>query len=203
MSEKVQQLLVIFVGAIVVTGVIYVQVRRSRPAPPVRSAAALSEVEPATSVPPAIPAAPEPMGAVQPTPGPALEATEEPAALAVLMQTGEWGRNPFLTLGEIAALAPEPIVFDIVDIPTPVLTPPPAQADNLPDYKVTVIVSGENGNWAVIGSRLVRPGDRLGAETVKQINDNGVILELNGKTREVRIDRPGLIAPGGSRRSNE
>ena len=204
MNEKVQQYLVIFVGVLVIGGVIYLQVRRARPAPPVSATLASTEtVTAASALPPAQAAPlPEPMVGGQLIPGPVLEGSPPPPSESVLLQTGAWGRDPFMTLDEIAALVPQPIVFDIVDIPPPALPPPEAPAA-LPDYRVTVIVSGEKGNWAVIGSRLVRPGDRLGAETIKQINESGVVLELNGKTRELRIDRPGLPEPGGSRRSNE
>lgn len=203
MNEKVQQYLVIFAGVIVIGGVIYIQVRRARPEPPVSATVASTETIPAAaSLPPALSEAPPPpIAGVQLTPGPALEGIQLPTAETVLLQTGEWGRDPFMTIDELAALEPQPIVLEIVDIP-PVLRPT-EEPSALPDYRVTVIVSGEKGNWAVIGSRLVRPGDRLGAETIKQINPNGVVLELNGITRELRIDRPGLVAPGGSRRSNE
>ncbi len=142
MNEKVQQYLVIFVGVIVIGGVIYFQVRRARPAPPVSATVASTETVPgAASLPPALSEAPPPpIAGVQLTPGPALEGIQLPTAETLLLQTGEWGRDPFITFDELAALQPEPIVLEIVDIP-PVL-PPTEEPSALPDYRVTVIDSG-------------------------------------------------------------
>ena len=205
MNEKVQQYLVIFVGVIVIGGVIYIQLRRARPAPPVSATMTAAELAPeSASPPPALAGAslPESIAGRPLTPGPTLDANQAPTTETVLLETGEWGRDPFLTFDEIAALVPQPIVIDIVELPPPVL-PPTVAPSALPDYTVSAIVSGENGSWAVIGSRVVRTGDRLGSETVKLINENGVILELNGKTRELRISRPGRLAPGTPRGSNQ
>jgi hypothetical protein len=205
LNEKVQQYLVIFVGVIVIGGVIYIQLRRARPAPPVSATMAAAEPAPeSASPPPALAGAslPESIAGRPLTPGPTLDANQTPTTETVLLETGEWGRDPFMTFDEIAALVPQPVVVDIVEFPPPVL-PPTVAPPALPDYTVSAIVSGENGNWAVIGARVVRTGDRLGSETIKLINENGVILELNGKTRELRISRPGRLAPGTPRGSNQ
>ena len=141
----------------------------SRPPAPVVTGAETTGAEIADS-------APEPPGALPPGVdlAPALslaqldipdveptQAEETPARETVFVP-GEWGRNPFLTLQEIAAIAPrpEPIFIDVL---APAL-PPPAIAPDLPTYTVSVILSGEDGAWAVVDSRLVRQGDRLGTE---------------------------------------
>ena len=101
-------------------------------------------------------------------------------------------------MDEIAALNPEPDVPIIVPLPDPDV-PAPALAPELPAYTVSMIVSGDKGAWAVVGSRIVRQGDRLGAETVTQINSEGIALEFNGETRVILLKRSILFAPGSPR----
>ena len=199
------QMILLFVGALVISGVITLQVYRSRPAAPVASSTP-APVDPGTAPPPALVVAPPPALAVAPPPAlavaPPAPITQglDPAPLIVSNDTapgdidplpaGQWGRNPFLTLEEIAALEPRPeLVF--IDVPTPVL-PPPTIEPNLPTYTVSVILSGEDGAWAVVDARLVRQGDRLGTETVARINHRGIVLEFNGRTREIPIQSPSV-----------
>ena len=197
MSEKAKQMLILFAGAVAISGVITLQVRRSRPAAPIVTQQAETVGQTAATAPPAL--APPPVAAptitTGLTPAPAIvgEATL-PEQLAVL-PAGAWGRNPFLTPEEIAALAPQPLIPEIINLPEPILAPLPEQVRALPQYTVSVIVAGEEGAWAVIDSRVVRPGDRLGEETVSQINDQGVVLERAGETRQVRINRSEFLAP--------
>ncbi len=211
MSEKAKQMLILFAGAIAVSGVITLQVRRSRPTAPIVTQQAETVGQRAATAPPAL--APAPVAAptiatgltpavVAPltiaaglTPAPAIvgDATL-PEQLAVL-PAGAWGRNPFLTPEEIAALAPQPLIPEIINLPEPILAPLPEQVRVLPQYTVSVIVAGEEGAWAVVDSRVVRLGDRLGEETVSQINDQGVVLERAGETRQVRINRSDILAP--------
>ena len=202
MSEKAKQVLLVVGGVIVVTAVIVFQVWRARPAPPVVPAESASTpaTDPAPAgelAPPALPAASLPTvlpATVTPSADPATAAVE-----ATEFTAGQWGRNPFLTLDEIAALDPEPDVPIIVPLPEPV----PVTAPAMPEYTVSTIVSGDKGAWAVVGSRVVRPGDRLGTETVKQINSDGVVLEHNGETRVILLKRSILFVPGPPRGGNE
>jgi len=96
-----------------------------------------------------------------------------------------WGRNPFLTTEEINKLnQPElPVVVE-----TPVAKPR-AEPPSLPIYAVTGIISGDQGKWAIVDGRLIRPGERIGAETLKEVKDQGVVLEQNGRMRELLLKK--------------
>ena len=200
MSEKAKQVLLVVGGVILIVAIIAFQVWRARPAPPVVPAESAST--PATdpageTAPPALPVASLPTTVL---PAPTRSADPETAVLeATEILAGQWGRNPFLTLDEIAALNREPEVPIIVALPEPEPAPPP----EMPQYTVSTIVSGDKGAWAVVGSRVVRPGDRLGTETVKQINSDGVVLEHNGETRVILLKRSILFVPGPPRGGNE
>ena len=205
MSEKTKQVLLVAGGLIVITAVIAVQVRRARPAPPVVPAERAST--PATDPPPAGEVAPPalPVASLPTRLRPAATPSEDPETAAVEateIPAGQWGRNPFLTLDEIAALNPESSVPIIVALPEPNV-PAPALAPEMPEHTVSMIVSGDNGAWAVVGSRVVRPGDRLGAETVTQINSEGIVLEFNGGKRVILLKRSLRIAPGSPGGGNE
>ncbi len=206
MSEKVKQALVLAAGVIVIGGVIGLQVWRARPAPPVVPGETAST--PATDPSPAGGVAPPTLPvACLPTPLPTATATlsEDPETAAVEateIPIGQWGRNPFLTLDEIAGLIPESDVPILVPLPEPNV-PAPALAPELPAYTVSMIVSGDKGAWAVVGSRIVRQGSRLGAETVTGINSDGIVLEFRGETRVIPLQRLILFAPGRPRGGNE
>lgn len=95
-----------------------------------------------------------------------------------------WGRNPFLTIDEINRLN-QPEMQVIAE--TPVQRP--TEPAGLPSYEVTAIISGSQGAWAVVGNRLVQVGYRLGVETVKEIKERAVVLEHEGRTRELPLRR--------------
>jgi hypothetical protein len=101
-----------------------------------------------------------------------------------------WGRNPFLTRDEINAAnkQPEP---EIVQAPIESVPPPPPPAPAPPAYSVTAILYGPNGSFAVVNSRVVQAGDRVGMETVKEIKNRAVVLEYEGRTRELPLRRVG------------
>jgi hypothetical protein len=97
-----------------------------------------------------------------------------------------WGRNPFLTTEEIASLnAPE-------EIPVPIEVAAPAEPSALPQHELTGIVANQDVSVAVINSRVVRVGDRIGVETVKEIKSRSVVLESQGSTREISLKPIGL-----------
>ena len=197
MNEKAKQMLILFAGAVVISGVITLQVTRSRPAPPIIGTQTEAPQETATTAPP--PLTPLPVGAAPVAtdlaPAPAIVGAAAAPLEMTQLAPGQWGRNPFLTLSEIAALAPQPLIPAIINLPEPILAPLPELARALPEYTVSVIVSGEEGAWAVVESRVVRTGDRLGEEIVSQINEQGVVLERAGETRQVRINRPNTLVP--------
>ena len=132
------------------------------------------------------PASGVPAGSVSASPpAPAVPAPEPESVTTtpVNIPSNGWGRNPFLTIDEInKALQPPPLVAA-----APVVRPvePPVS----PSYDVTAIIAGSQGFLAVVGDRLVQPGDKLGQETVKSITRNGVVLESEGRTRELPLRR--------------
>ena len=95
-----------------------------------------------------------------------------------------WDRNPFLTIDEINRLnSPQPET--VVQTPTQRTVEPAA----LPVYALTGIFSGSMGLSAIVDSRVVRTGDRLGSETVKEIKEGAVVLESPGQTRQLTLKR--------------
>jgi hypothetical protein len=96
-----------------------------------------------------------------------------------------WGRNPFLTPEEIAKL-------NQPDVPVAVETPKPkpqAEPPALPQYAVTGIITGGQGKWAIIDGRTFRPGERIGTETLKEVQSSAVILEREGRMRELPLKK--------------
>ena len=199
MSEKAKQAVLVVFGVILIGGVIGLQVWRSRPAPPIVTAEVPANPASQEPVPPAViapPAQPTPAGI--PSAAPSLTGTGTEPAQAVSLPQGVWGRNPFLTLDEIAAMQSQP---GQIIVPIMPLIEAPTATVALPSYRVSVIFSGENGKWAVVNSRVMRPGELLGTETITAITDRGIILELNGQVREILIERPFGLRPGPPRGS--
>lgn len=98
-------------------------------------------------------------------------------------QTG-WGRSPFLTPEEISKSNPPEIIAAVEAPPPPKPAPePPA----LPTYAVTGIISGDQGRWAIVDGRLLRSGASIGTETLKEVKDGAVVLEYDGRVRELPL----------------
>jgi hypothetical protein len=163
-----QKILLLVVGALVISGVVAFQMRTSRRPP---SPAAFAATERAV---PAEERAPEP------PPGP----SGPPAARKTLIPPAGWGRNPFLTADEIAALdAPEEPALVPIEVPEEAPPQPPAP----PSHELKGIVANQEGSVAVIDSRVVRVGDRIGAETVREIRMRSIVLESENGTREISL----------------
>jgi len=123
------------------------------------------------------------------TPAAAPPESEIPAPDASLTQinipASGWGRNPFLSLEEINAInAPPPLAPVVQQTPSPVRVEP---TTGLPVYAVNVILIGPQGKWAVIDSQLLQEGDRIGLEIVREIKSESVILEHEGRPRELKL----------------
>ena len=139
--------------------------------------------------------APEPKPPVRGAPSPAsainlsaetnVGRAEQKRGPSANIPANGWGRNPFLTPEEINKL-------NQPDVPVAVATPvpkPPVEPPSLPAYSVTGIISGDQGKWAIVDGRLVRPGEQIGTETVKEVKDRGVVLEHDGQMRELPLKR--------------
>jgi hypothetical protein len=178
MDLKKLVLLVAF--AILIWGIVTYQVRSARgqtarPGVVSSSPVAVPPAAPVSSTSPVVPV--EPLGQIT-QPVTQWEAAEVPKK--------GWGRNPFLTFEEIAKLR---------DAGKPVEAPPvEAPRTVLPAYAVSAIVIDNRGvSRAVIGSRILRVGDRIGTETVKEITPEAIVLETEGKTRKIQL--PSGAAP--------
>jgi hypothetical protein len=99
-----------------------------------------------------------------------------------------WGpggrRNPFLSMEEVADLNRPPSIAIEKPIEAPTPAPPPIE---MPAYSVTAIIAGDAGHRAVVGARVLQPGDRLGSETVKEITERSMVLEFEGRTRVLTL----------------
>ena len=169
-AKLVALLLVSFIA----TGAVVYQIRnRRRPATPVTAPVSGSVNIPASD------------GNAAPAPPPVAVPQPEPGAARARIPANGWGRNPFATEDEIAR-ANQPQDVAVVEVPVQ----RPIEPRGLPSYTVAGIISGgEQGYWAIVDNRVIHPGDRLGTETVKDIKERGIVLELEGKTREVLLKR--------------
>ena len=133
---------------------------------------------PATRVASSESAVPVPQGIVAPPPAPNGPKTNVPK------DVNDWGRNPFLTPQEIRALNEPQLVAEERKEP-----PKPVEPSALPLYVVSGIVSGNRNraNMAIVDGRRVEPGDRLGSEIVKEVKEQGVVLEREGHVRELLL----------------
>jgi hypothetical protein len=170
------KLVALLLISFVATGSVIYQLRNRRPKPPAASVA--TNAAPATQPPQAV--------VEPPQPAPVFSSV---GARPNIPANG-WGRNPFLTRDEINAAnkQPEP---EIVQAPVEAAPPPPPPVPAPPTYTVTAILYGPNGSFAVVNSRVVQAGDRVGMETVKEIKNRAVVLEYEGRTRELPLRRVG------------
>jgi hypothetical protein len=168
-----QKVAVVLIGVAVIATVIVFQLRRPGGAPP--TAPATAEIT-----------APE-------RPAESVEPARQPSNTAsVSIPATGWGRNPFLTAAEINSLN-APLVEEAAAAEVPAVVVPAAR----PQHDLTAIVANPDAALAVIGTRVVRVGDRLGPETVKEIKTRSVVLESQGETREISLDSPVFdIQPG-------
>jgi hypothetical protein len=173
-----QKIAVVLIGTAVIVGIVFIRLRTGRQAAPA-PAAALEEVA----------------GQIAPADAAATPAVSEDIARVSIPAVG-WGRNPFLTLEELHALSTPPGREPAVAAEVEQAAAPPA----LPEHPLTAIVANQGSSAAVIGTRVVRVGDRLGAETVREIKTRSVVLESEGGTREISLSSSGYEMPPAVRR---
>ena len=172
------KLIALLLVSFVATGSIFYQIRSRRPKAPIIAQ------PPRGSTPlPAAAANPVPAGGQLGTP----IVTATPDDLRTTIPANGWGRNPFLTRDEINQANKLP-VQEVAEVPAPTQ---PAAPVGPPTYVVTAIIYGPNGSFAVVNSRVVQAGDRVGYETVKEIKTRAVVLEYDGRTRELPLRRTG------------
>jgi hypothetical protein len=92
------------------------------------------------------------------------------------LSSGPWGRNPFLTPDEEAALRAH-------------ATPPDFSSDFAP-REVSAILMSEGRKMAMIDGHLVAEGDLIGKERVLEIRPHAVVLGHGKNTRTVELTLP-------------
>jgi hypothetical protein len=164
-----QKLAVVLIGVLAIGGVIVFRLRPARQA----------DSPVANTAPAVIP----PQVAERSEGSPAAQVSG--VARVSIPSTG-WGRNPFMSREEIEALNAPPVQEEApAEVAAPVATTPA-----LPQHELTGIVANPGATVAVIGTRVVRVGDRLGSETVKEIRARSIVLESEGQTREISLNPP-------------
>jgi hypothetical protein len=177
METKKLALLLAF--AFVISGIVTYQVRATRNKTVARPQGSPPVPAPAESAAQTTPAAlPQVSLQKNEIEGTASQSGSELPGLSI--PTNGWGRSPFLTVEELRKLnepAPAPV--------TTTAAPPPV-VDALPQYVLqgTQFSSRQNA-FAIINDKTVHVGDKIGREVVKEIKKGSVILELDGKTREI------------------
>lgn len=172
---------------------VYFFYQRRIPRLPARQVVAPSN-QPAPTFQPKAPSAavsssPTVPGTLSPPPPLTVNQMETDTPSSRTFQRETWGRNPFLTPSEMAALeGPRP--GDPARQPTgpateggqgaPAVSPPPMPLN------ITAIMVGGQRNVAIINEQLVREGDLIGGERVVQIQPDAVVLEKDGKRRVVQ-----------------
>lgn len=94
------------------------------------------------------------------------------------LNTGPWGRNPFLTPQEEAPLPP----------PERVVEGP----SGLAPIQVRAILVSEGKRIAMIDGRVVAEGDLIGEEEVLEIRPRAVVLRKGTQTRTVEMQLPAI-----------
>lgn len=186
----IKKLALFFAFAFLITGIVVYQVRSTRSKTVVAPAAAVNPAPVAAPI-----AAQVTPASLPPTPVKEVESTASRPAnglSALSIPTNGWGRSPFLTVEELRKLnepaAPAPVAQEPVSVPV---------VEPLPQYVLqgTSISRGDKIAW--INDRVLRVGDKIGKEVVKDIKEGSVTLEGNsGKTRELsRKTNPGAEKP--------
>ena len=109
------------------------------------------------------------------TPQPKVLTREELEALS----RGQWGRNPFLTADEEAALLNR-AGFQKVAGP------------EFPTLEVKTILISEGTRMALIDGHIVTEGDLIGAERVVEIRPRAVVLRRGKSIRTVEMEFPAV-----------
>jgi hypothetical protein len=186
----IKKLALLFTFAFVITGIVVYQVRRTRGTSSVAVTSGGNPAVPVASSVPGISSAPLPPVSIAEVQGDAPRpAVESPV---ITIPPIGWGRSPFVTVDEIAKLN-EPAA------PTPVkevIAPPAPVVERLPQHIFKGISIRAGNRVAFINNGFYVVGDTIGKEVVKELKDDSVILESDGKTRELSgKTNPGAATP--------
>jgi len=181
----IKKLALIATFAFVISGIVIYQVRSTRGNSRVLTTTEGRPAAPAASA-PETPQVPLPRIATAEVQGEAPRPAAESQGLAIPPKG--WGRSPFLTVEEIAELnKPEPAAPAPVD--APVATP---VVEALPQYVYKGRFSSRDNVFAFIDDRQFQVGDRIGKETITEIKEDSVILESDGRSRQLsKNPKPG------------
>jgi len=98
-----------------------------------------------------------------------------------------WGRNPFFTPKEIESFQKG----DEIEEEPELSAPEPVEVERV-TLEVKSILISESVRVAVVSGRVVSVGDSLGPEQVLGINEEGVTIGGNGRTRFLRLTQPSI-----------
>lgn len=175
--NKAKLAVLLLISFVACASVVY-QIRNRRP---VRGQVVGSAPQPTGPA----PVAPPPVVAITAASGTNTGKIVQNRVLGPAIPESGWGRNPFLTPEEIAKLN-QPETPAVIETPQP---KPQAEPPALTAYAVTGIISGGKGKWAIIDGRILKLGEQIGTETLKEVTNAGVVLEHEGKMRELPLKR--------------
>jgi hypothetical protein len=176
----IKKLALLFTFAFVITGIVVYQVRATRGNAGATTTTGTTPAAPVAAM-PAASSVPIPTVSIQQVQGEAPRSAVEAPVLSIPPKG--WGRSPFFTVEEIAKLnepaAPAPVT-ETVDPPKPVVEP-------LPRYVFHGTLNAKTGGTVTVflNNKPYRVGDKIGRELVKEIKEDSVVLESDGKTREL------------------
>ena len=98
------------------------------------------------------------------------EGSKETAQSGAIEESTPWGRSPFLTEAEAAKLV----------------------AGVQEGRRVKAIVVGAPKSVATIDGQAVVVGEKIGEEKVVEINQDSVVLEMDGVRRVLRVGEPSI-----------
>ena len=104
------------------------------------------------------------------TPGHAPAMDAERPALSVARDAGQWGKDPF-------GSPPEPVSEEEAG--------PAATTGASPDLQG--IIAGPSGVVAILNGRIVRVGDHVNGERVRDITPNAVTLQRGQQVRRIGL----------------
>jgi hypothetical protein len=175
----IKKLALLLAFAFVISGIVTYQVRGTRNKTITRPQGSSPAPAQAAPAPQATPGTLPPVALQKnEVEGTASQSASELTALSI--PTNGWGRSPFLTVEEVRKLnepAPTPVTTTVAAAP-PVVEP-------LPQYTFQGTSISPRNTVAFINDRVFHVGDRIGKEVVKEIRKDSVILQSDGKTREL------------------
>lgn len=95
-----------------------------------------------------------------------------------------WERDPFFFPGEKA------ISKSLAKASPPVSRSKTVEEEpSWPSFNLEAILTVEDMKGAILNGRFVKEGDRTGDAIVAKVESDGIILEMNGRRKVIKLDR--------------